>query len=64
MALKVESTTKQITDLGNIQGEITGKIGRFEGALKKAASSAITGMAGNMIPGGMENLKGFAGGLF
>jgi len=64
LSLKVENTTKQITDLGNIQGEITGKIGRFEGALKKAATSAVTGMAGNMVSGGMDGLKGFGGGLF
>lgn len=42
--------------MGNMQNEIRGKIGKFEGALKKAASSALTGGAMNM---GKKALGGF-----
>ena len=42
--------------MGNLQNEIKGKIGKFEGALKKAASSAITG---GMMDAGKKALGGW-----
>lgn len=53
---KIDSTTKKVADMGNIQNEIKGKIGKFEGALKKAASSALTGGA---MDYGKKALSGF-----
>jgi uncharacterized protein YjbJ (UPF0337 family) len=43
--------------MGNIQNQIQGKISKFEGAIKKAASGAITGQVGDIG-------KGALGGFF
>jgi hypothetical protein len=53
---KLESTTKKMGDMGNVQNDIKGKIGKFEGALKKAAAAALTGGAMDM---GKKALGGF-----
>jgi hypothetical protein len=53
---KIDETTKKVTDMGNVQNDLKGKIGKFEGALKKAASSALTG---GMMDAGKKALGGF-----
>ena len=45
---KLDETTKKVTEVGNVQQEIKGKIGKFEGALKKAAAN----VGGNLMGAG------------
>ncbi len=60
---KIDESTKKITDMGQIQNTIQGKLGKFEGAIKKAASGALTGQLTNMTGGvgdlGKKALGGF-----
>ena len=56
---KLEESTKKITDVTNIQNDIQGKMGKYEGALKKAASSALTGGLGGIGKTAMGGMGGF-----